>query len=296
MRPTILASACLSVCMALGLVAEGKESFKKEFDKTYSINSDATLELETSFGDVTIDNWDQNKIEIHVEVIVDARNEETAEKIFDQIEVTMVGTSSRVELKTDIDMHGNHSGCDWSINITIKAPRTIGLDANHDFGDLRVADISGASDIHVGYGTFKAGKLSNPGNDITVAFGEGSIKEVGGGDISNEFGELDIDRLTGNADLSNGYGEFEIDYVTASCKDIDINNEFGELEITLASGGSFEIEYESSFGDVSLPSSANISRESEEMTSKSGKATIGGSGGCKIRIETSFGEVDIDVD
>ena len=41
---------------------------KKEFDKNYKVNSDVELELATSFGDVTITNWDKNEVDIHVEV------------------------------------------------------------------------------------------------------------------------------------------------------------------------------------------------------------------------------------
>ena len=276
-----------------GFTVEAKEKYKKEFDKSYDVNSDVLFDMRANFADVNLESWDQNKIEIHVEVIVDAKSESDAEKTFDKIEVSMSGSSSKVSLKTEVD--GKTDNNDWDMNISIKMPKSGQLDVNNSFGSLTINEILGRCDIEIGYGDLEVDNLPHKENDIKVSFGDGEIDRIGGGDIAVEFGDLEIDELSSSADITCSYGELEIDRVKSTCTELDIQNDFGSVSITLESGSNYEIEATSSFGDVSVPSSATITKEKSDFTSESIRANVGSGAGGTIDVHCSFGDVDIDM-
>ncbi len=269
--------------------------YSKEFKKSYTVKPNVTFELNTSFGEADIETWDQNKIEIFVKVDVDSKSEEKANRIFDKIDVKIIESTNRVELKTSVN--GDTNDDDWSITILVKMPKTGNLDANHAFGSLKLQDITGKCDIDLSYGELETGDLPHAENEVKVAFGDGEIGNLGGGEVKVEFGNLDINRITGDADLSCNYGDLEIDHISSTCRNLKIQNDFGSVKIELDAGANYEIDAYSSFGDVELPNSAKISSEKEDFTSKSVKARIG-SGGSPglITVRCSFGDADIDID
>lgn len=293
---TIYKPLALFIAVAISAFAYADtEVYSKEFKKSYTVNSNVTFELNTSFGEANIETWDQNKIEIFVKVEVESKSEEKANRIFDKIDVKIIESSNHVELKTNVDVDSN--GDDWSIDILVKMPRSGNLDANHAFGELTIQEILGKCEIDLSYGELEASNLPHADNDVKVAFGDGEIEQLGGGEIKVEFGNLEIERITGDADLSCNYGDLEIDHISSTCKNLKIQNDFGSVSIELDSGANYEIDAYASFGDVSLPSGAKISSEKEDFTSKSIKARIG-SGGSPglITVRCSFGDADIDLD
>ena len=82
---TIYKPLALFIAVAISAFAYADtEVYSKEFKKSYTVNSNVTFELNTSFGEANIETWDQNKIEIFVKVEVESKSEEKANRIFDK--------------------------------------------------------------------------------------------------------------------------------------------------------------------------------------------------------------------
>ena len=294
---TIYKGLLTLVLVAVAYLANaGNPVYTKEFNKSYQVSSDATMDLETSFGDITITTWDQNTIDIHVEVKVEAKSEEKANKLFDKIDVKIIEQSNHIKLKTNVNNMDSGDN-EWSIDVVIKMPRTGNLDADHSFGSLEINELSGKCDVDLSYGEFKADVLSNNNNNIKVAFGDGEIGQAGGGEMKVEFGNFDIDRVMGNSEISCSYGDLDVDFVSKKCSELVIHNDFGSVDITLEAGSNYDVKANASFGDVDLPSSAKIISEDEDFTSISLKARIGdGANPGELEINCSFGDAEIDID
>ncbi|MFT4679806.1 MAG: hypothetical protein ACI84C_001326 [Flavobacteriales bacterium] len=293
---TIYKPIVLFIAIAISAFAYADtEVYSKEFNKSYSVNSNVTFELNASFAEAKIETWDLNMIEIYVKVEVESKSEEKANQIFDKIDVKIIESSNQIELKTDVDVNSN--GDDWSITILVKMPKTADLDASLTFGSLKLQDIMGKCQIDLSYGELEASSLLHAENDVKVAFGDSEIEKLGGGEIKVEFGNLEINRITGDADLSCNYGDLEIDHISSACKNLKIQIDFGSASIELDAGANYEIDAYASFGDISLPNGAKKSSEKEDFTSKSVKARIGsGSSPGLITARCSFGDADIDID
>ena len=117
------------------------DPYKKVYEEEYSANSSSTLNISTSFSDVDITSWNQNKISIHVECTVESKNEKRANEMLEDIKVDLKqkGNDIWVEAEFSGNSKGNES---FDIDITIKAPAGITGKIEQSFGDLSIKDIS----------------------------------------------------------------------------------------------------------------------------------------------------------
>ncbi len=265
--------------------------YKKEYSKSYEVSSNATLELDCSFASIEVKTVPGNKIDIHVEVNVDASSEEKAEKTFDRISVQLIGNSKKVTVKTELGKQ-NTKNESFDMTITISAPADIELVANTSFGTLELGKINGRSTVNHQYGEFNFSDAQSSDNDIKVSFGSAWIGNFGGGSLTTEFGEMNIDKISGDAVLKNSYGDLEIDQVSSTCKKLDVDTSFADTEINLDSSSSFSVNASSSFGDISLPKSIQVNREKKDWNSSSYEGVIG-SGTGQLKVNCSFGDIKI---
>ncbi|MFN0032555.1 MAG: DUF4097 family beta strand repeat-containing protein [Flavobacteriales bacterium] len=283
--------------LCVSLIATATEEFYKETRKTIKVSNTVELDLDISYADINIQTWEQAQMEIVVKLNVNAKTQQRANEIFESITVNISESESLVGL--DVSM-GNYSCSGWSgesytVTVDVKMPTAGMLDGKVAFGDAHLGEMHGACELRVEYGSLKASWLKASNNDVEIAFGDANIQTTGGGDFSNEYGELNIKKLTGSAEIKSAFGDLEIDLVTTEVKSLDIHIEYGDAEIDLASDASFTFDVRSSYSEVDLPDSAKNTTNEADYTTKHVTGTIGGGGNNKIKIECDFGDVDIDV-
>jgi hypothetical protein len=269
----------------------GKDEYQRNYNKSFSVGSSPSLGLECSFADVRIENGKSGSIEVNIDIELEASSDQKAEEKFNNIVVEFKQKGDRIEVSTSLEKSdwGNTS---YEIIVNIKVPESTSLDANTSFGDLHIDRLSGRAEIENSYGELRINELSNNENDIEVSFGGVWIGEFGGGELQLEFGEGDIDRITGDCELSNSYGDLEIDLVEPGCKRLKVDCSFGDTDIGIGRDCSFTIDASASMGDVDLDREIEITRESNDWNSENYEAIIG-SGEGKMDIECSFGDVKI---
>ncbi len=102
--------------------------YKKEktIKKEFSVNANAELKVNNSFGNVDIVSWNENRIEIVVNIITEGNNEDKAQKRLDEIDVEFSATGSNVYAKTIFhkkgsrNWFGSNNNSSMEINYTIK--------------------------------------------------------------------------------------------------------------------------------------------------------------------------------
>ena len=273
---------------------KGKQEYKREFEESFSIDADALIEINTQFASVNLDNWDKNEAKIVVEIIVEAKNEDSAEKIFKEIEIDIDGSRGNVEIESSIGNTGNCNNNEgYEINIDIYVPSSVSLEADVSFGDFDIQDITGKSEIKMGFGDLRADRLTHSDNEIFVEFGSGEIDELGAQEVGVSFGNLDIDLLTSSCELSNSYGELDVDEVSANISRLEIACSFGDTDVTFAGNAKVNVDATSSFGDVSFSSDFSVKTLDEGMFDTHESATLNGGGGIDVEVESSYGEVSL---
>lgn len=218
--------ALLSLGMALTLSAFSKdEEFKKEWHQTYAINADATFKLTNKFGNVHITTWDQNSIQVDVQISVDMKSESKAQAALEKIEIKDESSASQVEIETDFGSVKGDENTDLSVDYTIKLPKSVHLDLRNDFGDLFVGSMDESAEIRVDYGSFRAEELAGNSNKLTLKFSAGEV-DAFNGEIEVEYGAVSLDNANA-LKIRSSFSALDIDHVES----LDVKSQYDALEI-----------------------------------------------------------------
>lgn len=273
------------------------EVYYKEIRKSIKVNNSVRLDMNIDYADVNIVTWDQGQMEIVVKQNVESKTESRANEIFESMKVNVTESPDLVGLEVSL---GNYN-CggkteSYTIQVEIKMPITATLDGDIAFGNLTIADLKGPCEIKVEYGNINAQSLASSNNDLEVAFGNANIKTTNGGDFENQYGNLEIKKLTGNAEIKSAFGNLEVDLVTKETKSLEIDIQYGDADIELASDYACNFEIRSSYGDIDMPSGAKTTKSESDYTSKRLIGTFGNGGSGRLEINNDFGNVEIDID
>ncbi len=277
----MLSILCL---LALSTFGDGIEKSKK-FTKSHAINPDATIEIDSRFGDVNISNWGKNEVFIEVTSSVEAPNEKKAERMLEQIYVDIDARQDYVSLGMDFkDLFENTNGR-YKINIDVRivVPKTVSVVADHKYGSLQVDEITGNFSAEIKYGDFRANKLTGESVSLELAYVDAaSIREMNKPGIEIDYSSLNISKAK-VLDIETKYSECKVEncplinaevkggemvigtveelFLEASMSEIQVNSlekkaivdhTYGEFEINNIAAEFERIEIENQYGSIKL--------------------------------------------
>jgi Putative adhesin len=299
---------------------------KKSITQTYHISGSDRVSLNNKFGDIKINTWTESKVKVDVEIEVNAKTEDKANKMLDGITISHSKTNGQVVFKTKMEgsiYTGNMNGGDYDngdeesnskgkskegkkwnnqsmkINYTVYLPASTTLKLYNEFGNMNLPNYTGALDVHNKFGNFVAENLSSTENEIFVEFGSADIKSITKPEVTVKFGNCDVANIVGNGFLNFEFsGDVNI-VLDKSVGDLKIKNSYSEIELTLNENTNATFDVKSSYGEVKNKNK-NLSMKSDEDEddydkaccnfTKNHKGTIG-NGGAKININNSYGKV-----
>jgi hypothetical protein len=302
---------------------QGEIEKKKSITQTYDLSSSDRVSLNNKFGDIKINTWAESKVKVDVEIEVNAKTEDKANKMLEGITIGHSKTNGQVIFKTKMEGNlytGNMNGGDYDngdedsnnkgkskegkkwnnqsmkINYTVYLPASTTLKLYNEFGNMNLPNYAGALDIHNKFGNFIAENLSNTENEILVEFGSADIKSITKPELTVKFGNCD---LAGNGILNFEFsGDVNI-VLDKSVGDLKIKNSYSEIELTLNENTNASFDVKSSYGEVKNKNK-NLSMKSDEDEddenkgccdfTKNHKGSIG-NGAAKINIKNDYGKV-----
>ncbi len=162
---------------------------KRTISKTYTVGPDDRLSIENSFGNVSVETWDKNTIQVDVEIGVRASTEEKAQQMLDQITVTDHQNGQDIEFKTDIGRMGGKGNNNRSednrrfyIDYKISMPARNPLHIENSFGKTFIPDFTGQASLTSKFGELTTGKITNA-KLIHVEFGKANIGWLTNADV-----------------------------------------------------------------------------------------------------------------
>ena len=195
--------------------------------------------FETGGGKLVIDGrLAGSTIEVVAEYRGRAGSQEEAQRIIDNLKLTMEVRGSTFYLNTD-------QAHDWGwkdhgyIDLTISLPAGLNLDIHDGAGSMSVSGIDGDVAIEDGSG------------DIEVDGAKGNLK------IGDGSGSIRIENVAKNVQIHDGSGSIHVKHVGGDVwiedgsGSIDVTDVAGRLEVP--SGGSGSIHYSEVRGEVRVP-------------------------------------------
>jgi hypothetical protein len=239
---------------------------QKDVEKSFTVNSSDNLSLSISMGNIVIDTWNKNEVNViaknilesEVEllsmkqsgnkVVVKFKGDESDDVEFEimipaELNLDLSTGGGNISLKSDLKGKINASTAGGNIstkNINGEADiSTAGgninlgdVNSNADIstagGDIKVGSINGLADISTAGGNINVGAVNNSA-DISTAGGNISIGNIGGNaDVSTAGGNISVDKVSGGADISTAGGNIKLDGATGI---IEANTGAGNMKL-----------------------------------------------------------------
>jgi hypothetical protein len=231
---------------------DGKYTKKKTINKEFSVNSNATLSVDNSYGNIDVITWNENRIVFEIIITTTGNNEEKVQDRLDDITVEFDGSSNSVSAKTKFSSRSN-SWWNWGrnnnvkmkINYIIKIPITNNIDLNNDYGSINVDKLEGHAKIDCDYGKITTKELLADNNSISFDYSNNCYFEyIKGGKI--------------NADYSG--------FTVSKTNNLDINADYTSSKIEIAENVKFNCDY----GSIAIDKANNVSGNGDYLTIKIG--------------------------
>ena len=219
---------------ALLFANNGKFKYKKEktIKKEFSVNANAELKVNNSFGNVEIVTWNENRIEIVVNISTEGNSEEKTQKRLDEIDVEFSASASNVYAKTTFkksskSWFGSNNNTSMKINYTIKMPISNSLDLSNDYGSINLTKLEGQARISCDYGQMIIGELMADDNYLNFDYtSKSTIEYMKSGKINADYSGFTLEKAE-RIDLNADYTNSKINEVN----DLDYNCDYGKITV-----------------------------------------------------------------
>ena len=157
---------------------EPKFKKSKTYSKSYNLSGNDKVSLSNQFGEMKINTWDKNEVEVDVSITGKADDEALAQQILDKISIEDNKSGNTVSFNTKFadekrksdnkneNRNWNENGHEgrnqgMEVNYTVYLPATATLKAQNQFGKMSIPDYRGEVDLSSKFGSLTAGKLNN---------------------------------------------------------------------------------------------------------------------------------------
>jgi len=114
------------------------------------------LTIDTRIGNVQVEGWDEPRLEIEAEKVVEARDEKRAEPLYDRLQVVLSGKDKQVLLRTLYPprrlWRPFRGESKLSVDFRIHMPFDANVTLKCVDGDVRISGLIGTQQVSVNYG------------------------------------------------------------------------------------------------------------------------------------------------
>ncbi|MDW5288627.1 hypothetical protein [Formosa sp. PL04] len=267
-----------------------KHSEKKVIKKEFKVNSNATLNIDNSYGNLDIITWNENRIVFEIIITTNGNDSEKVQNKLDEITVEFNASPNLVTAKT-IFSKTKSKWWDWNgsdnvnmkINYIVKMPITNSVDLSNDYGAINLDKLEGRAKINCDYGKITTKELMGDNNDIEFDYSSNSYFEyIKSGTINADYSVFTVAKTKNlfiEADYTNSkveigenvnyncdYGSITVDkvnhfkgegdYLTVVIgdvyKSVDINADYGSIKIKNMAANANNVNIDSDYVGIKI--------------------------------------------
>ena len=222
----------------------------KTFSKSFAIDKSDKVNLTNQYGSITVKTWSKNEIKVDVDMKAYAKTADEAQKLIDDLSIEATKSGDLVTFKTERgDRNGNWGSSvrngktiwrrEIKVHYVVYMPASNSLTASQQYGNITMDDFTGPTSLKLQYGDLIAGNLSNTNNYVSIQYGKGSVKDMGGATIKHQYGSGITIASVGNLDVNAQYTAVKIGSVKGTAT---IKHQYGNgTTIGSVSGGSINV-------------------------------------------------------
>jgi hypothetical protein len=247
----------------------GRHTKEKTIKKEYSVNSDALLKINNSYGNLNITSWNENRVLIEVHIKTNGNDEERVQEKLNNINIEFEANSSMVSARTVFEQNksswwkwGNNN-VNMQINYTVKVPVKNSVHLKNDYGSISLDRIDGHAKINCDYGKIDIGELRGRNNELRFDYTSRSnfgyinsaeiiadysgfaVENAGNLKIKADYTNAAIEKME-NLEYASDYGSLTVnnvknasgngDYITVKLGEVhgnvDLSADYGSIRIS----------------------------------------------------------------
>ncbi|MBW1655688.1 hypothetical protein [Flavobacterium quisquiliarum] len=186
---------------------------QKNIKKTYIVNSNAGIDIDNKYGNISVSTWDEDKIDLDITIKVNGPNENWVNERLNSIDVDITALKGMVSAVTNLgssSLKSKGSNNSFEINYVIKIPKNGSAKLFNKYGNISTLNLEGNSNISCKYGKVTLGKLNGSSNNVEIAYCQNSsIEYIKTGNINARYSGLKIND-SGNLNLSANYTDVNL--------------------------------------------------------------------------------------
>ncbi len=254
---------------------------ERTMEKTFEVSPGGELVVDTDIGDVRVEGWDKNEVNVIVE-------KSGSERRYRRFDITFDATKEKVVIRGKYehkwrfwDAWGN-----FDVHYTIKVPNKFRLNVSTAGGDVILNDVEGLVKGETSGGSVNAmnikgdTRLETSGGDVHIE------SVVGAVNLGTSGGSIRADGVEGQVTAETSGGDIEVRLVGEN-RGIRMETSGGSITLYLPDGAKGDLDASTSGGGVKLRLGQQFSGSIQEDEVH---GRING-GGALIKAETSGGDI-----
>jgi len=202
---SFLVAVFLIQILAIQIVAGQERQYTKKFHEEYQVGAGDVLRIENIYGNVTIKNWNQDRVVIDVVATLEGESKEKADRILGYVNVDFSYKDKEIRAITVLDnrfnsnqVFGNAGRKKFSIDYTVNMPESMQLTLVNKYGDAAINELSGLIDVNIKYGNLRANRLkrtdNKPLSQIVLAYGNATVDECQWLKVDIKYSKMSIEK------------------------------------------------------------------------------------------------------
>lgn len=266
----------LLLILMSGKIVHAQEKTSKKIEKSFKFTDNTKISIDNTYGDITINGWSKNIVQVAVSVEVNHERNNDAESLLSRIQTEIVNSGNIIKIQSVINKSNEGfftkyfskssspdlDKSNLKINVTVNAPHKAKLDITNKFGDIIVGNKNSKLKIAIEHGDLWVNDTITSAN-IDMKFGKISSKKISHGSITLKNGAAKIAKsdqlyITSSGsklniesvrllELNSSKDEIYIKYAN----NLQGNLEFSKLEVDLIGD---EVNLSTKIADVKLNS------------------------------------------
>ena len=207
------------------VIVFGQVDKSKVIDRYYDVSSQGRLGIDNKYGDVHIDTWERNRVEVNIIVKATKNSAAKAQEYLDKVEIE-ISDNNKNDLFFKTVIRGNinnNRGDRLEIDYNVKAPVGFAMALKNSYGDLYLGNTSGDVQLKIAYGNLKVDKMTGDVN-LKVSYGNGEVESIASGTMVASYSNLSVEDI-GDIDLTNNYSTLDL----GSTGNVEVSNKYGNI-------------------------------------------------------------------
>ena len=186
--------------------------------ESFDVSPGSTIVVENAYGNITVDTWNQNKVEFTITISARSGNDASSKRFVDETTVDFSKSGNKLYAITKLT-EKKYKKSWWNfwksdnqsidVNYKIMMPRSMDLDFKNKYGDIILGQYDGSLDTELSYGNLEAENITST-TDLDIKYGKVKFAGLKNAAIDIAYGDL-IAGDCGNLEFHSKYSDINIE-------------------------------------------------------------------------------------